>query len=422
MAGAARSAVSDRERVSHVLRRLSMGAQPDLASELPDADAAIATALDLSAPPAVPIALAPPGYDDEMFEIGRILPPALWWIGQMVTSPRLIEERLTWFWHDHFACGIQKVRSADLAWKQIKTIRQHATGSFADLLHAIGRDGAMLMYLDGMQSSAEKRNENYAREVMELHTLGRGSYEQQDIVELSKACTGWVVNLPFRWWTRDDLDLFESFFVPARHVAGDKSILGASGAFDLDGALDLLLEQEQTARFVGAKLYREIVGLDPDDAAVERVARAFRRDYQAMDLVEAVVAEPAFRSDTAVRAKVRTPLEKLVGLLQALGLEAVPQDRALAGIFQKLGYVPFAPPNPAGYPKGDALLGPQQLVHTLDLAAVMRDTPPDRPAREVLARFGLFDVEDSTVSVLDRTARADARVALALGSPEYALV
>jgi len=422
MAGAAGAAVSDRERVSHVLRRLSMGGQPDLTADLADADAGVAAALDLSAPAATPVKLAPPADRDELREVGRILGPATWWLGQMATDTRMIEERLTWFWHDHFACGIQKVRSANLAWRQIRTIRKHATGSFVDLLHAIAKDGAMLVYLDGLQSPVKRRNENFAREVMELHTLGRGSYEQQDVVEVSRACTGWAVNLPFETWTQPDVALFEPFFVPSRHDAGEKTILGSTGAFDLDDALDLLLDRPETARFVGTKLYRELIGMEPDDAAAARVASAFRREYHIMDLVEAVVAEPAFLSDAAVRAKVRTPLEKLVGLMQAIGVTEMPPDAQLPGILQNLGYVPFLPPNPAGYPRGDALLGPHQLVHTLDLAVVMSEPPPDRAPRDVLARFGLFDVDESTVAVLERVSRADVRAALALGSPEYALV
>jgi len=418
--------VSERERVAHVVRRLSMGVHPDLVDGAADADAAVSALLDLSSPGPEPYRLPLPSDDDQARRVDRIRAPIAWWLRSMATTRRPLEERLIWFWTDHFATSIRKVRSADLLWRQHLTIRAGATGSFADLLHAMGRDGAMLVYLDGVQNSARQRNENYGREVMELHTLGRGSYTQDDVVAMSRAASGWSVDVPFRpRLHRLGREPFTGFFVPARHDAGDKTLLGTTGRFDLDGALDVLLDHPATARHVAAELHRQLVGLEPDDDEVDRLAAAFRRDYAVTALVEAIVGGPAFTADAAVRARVRTPLEKLVGLVQAVGSPAATdagrRSGAVGAALAALDYVPFLPPNPAGYPSGAALLGPHQLVHTFDLmAAVDRRRLPDLEPQDLLARFGLHDVSEPTRRVLGAEPDPALRTALVLTSPEYA--
>lgn len=409
--------VSDRERVAHVLRRLSMAVHPDLASAAETPDDAIAAALDLTAPAGTPPTLPPPADEEEATSPARLAGPFEWWFEQMVSGRRLIEERLVWFWTDHFATGMQKVRSPDLMWRQHLTIRKHATGSFADLLHVIAVDGAMLIYLDGVQSTARRLNENFAREVMELHTLGRGHYSQDDVVEGARAFTGWVVKRPFRPRTQllPGQD-FASVFVPGRHDVGVKTFLGVTADLDLHGAIDVLLEQPRVARFVGGKLYRALVGTEPADDALDRIAAAFGRNWSITALVEAIVSEPAFTSDAAVRTLVRTPLEKLTGLAQAVGATTIDAFAASVAL-RAVSYVPFAPPNAAGYPEGRALLGPHQLVHSFDLANTVSDAIEHAP-RDMLARFGLFDVSAATRAALAGLP-ADQQVVLALGTPEY---
>jgi uncharacterized protein (DUF1800 family) len=160
--------------VAHVLRRLSMGVHPELVGKLGSTGDAVTRALDLSAPAPPPLDLPPPTDFSEARRIGQIVEPIDWWLEQMRTSPRLVEERLVWFWHDHFATSLQKVRAPYLMYRQHLTIRRNATGSFAELLHAIAKDPAMLLFLDGITNSVRNRNENFGREVMELFTVGRG--------------------------------------------------------------------------------------------------------------------------------------------------------------------------------------------------------------------------------------------------------
>ncbi len=419
-------AVSERERVAHVLRRLSMGAQPDLSSSLASVDAAMAHALDLSGPAAVPPALAARAAADKPrvgAELRRMGDALTWWFGRMAAPEQMIAERLVWFWTDHFAIGMQKVRSADLVWDYHATIRRHATGSFAELLHAVAKSGAMLVFLDGIQNSAKQRNENFAREVMELHTLGRDHYSQDDVVAAARSFTGWIARLPYNRATERaapaSVPEFGSFLLAPRHDRGTKTLLGATGDFDLDAALDVILAQPATARFVAAKLYRALVGLQPDGGTVDTLAAGFRSDWSITALVHAIVERPAFVSDAAVRTIARSPLEKLVGLAEATGTANVKVRPALT-VLRTLGYLPFFAPSPAGYPAGTALFGPQQLLHSFDLAAAVDAVVPG-PASDVLARFGVFDASTTTRDAITRSSNPYQRTLLALGSPEFCI-
>lgn len=410
------------ETIFHVFRRLGMGPHPDLAAAVTDPEEAIARALDLSGTPPEPPPMEVPLDRDDARDPAQIADVARWWISQMVDTTRPIVERLVWFWHDHFATGLRKVRIPYLMWQQHLTLRRLATGSFRDLLHATATDGAMLLYLDGLQNAADAPNENYAREVMELHTMGPGNYTQHDVTEAARAFTGWVVNIPYAARIRrvaGDTPPWASFFLPGRHDPGSKTVLGRSGRFALPEILDLLLEQPATAVHITRKLYGELVGFEPEPSTLTVLADRFRRDYEVLPLVEGIVSDPAFLSDRALRTKVRTPVERLVGLLQGFAPNQPVAAEAIL-VLHALAYLPFNPPNPAGFPKGTTLLGPYQLTHAFDL---MRALPPvgEVATDEVLARLGLADVSIPTRTVLERAPDGPTRVALAFNSPEYAL-
>ena len=210
-----------------------------------DSDAAIARALDLSAPAATPPAIAPPPDYETAQAPGALEQPITFWLQQMQSSPRLIEERLVWFWHDHFATSVAKVRIPYLMWQQHLLLRKHATGNFAELLHAVSKDPAMLWFLDGVSNTARAVNENFGREVMELFTIGRGNYTEQDVVEASRAFTGWAVNilgLPQLAALSAVVPPWNARFLAARHDNGTKTLLGTTANLDLDGALDVTAE------------------------------------------------------------------------------------------------------------------------------------------------------------------------------------
>lgn len=412
---------SERERISHVFRRLGPGSHPGLAATAGDTDEAIHRALDLSGSAPEPPDLPAPATAEEAYDPAGAAEPIRWWIGSMTTSERILVERLTWFWHHHFATGLAKVRIPYLLWRQHLRLRSLATGSFRDLLAAVATDPAMLLYLDGIHNTADRVNENYAREVMELHTLGPGAYTQGDVAEVARACTGWVIHLPFvsrAVAAAGDTPEWEPFLVASRHDDGVKRILGREGRFDLDDTVEILLEHPATARHVASRLFTHLVGHPPDPETAEALAAGWSDDYQVTELVERIVAHPDFLAERAVRAKVRTPLERLVAILQAFGDGTVPEAAGLT--LHRLDYLPFNPPNPAGFPDGDVLLGPFQLVHAVDLLGGL-DQPPPAPPGETLAALGLFDVSDATLATLEGADPA-LRTALAVTSPEFALV
>src|SRR2546428_4867283 len=189
-----------------------------------------------------------------------------WWLDEMVVTPSPLTERMTLFWHNHFVSSQQKVRLAQLMYRQNVTLRANALGNFGELLHAIARDPAMVIYLDSAQNRKGTPNENFAREVMELFTLGEGHYTEQDVKEAARAFTGWSI----------DRDSGQFMFRRFIHDTGIKTVLGRTDRLDGDQVLDILLAQPATAEFITRKLWREFVSPDPDEREVKRIAQRFR--------------------------------------------------------------------------------------------------------------------------------------------------
>lgn len=198
-------------------------------------------------------------------------------------------------------------------------------------------------------------------------------------------------------------------------------MLGQTGEFNSADAIDILLEHPSTAAYVGGKLFNELVGWWPDEAESNRIGTAFRRNYSVIELVAAIVAEAAFLSDAAIGARVRSPLEKVVGLAQAFGIGDRTQRRVEHAL-HTLGYVPFMPPNVAGYPEGNRLLDPHRLIHTFDLVSLIPEDVPDLSTSKLMARLGLFDISEPTRNVLDSVPPGGGRLALAINSPEFHIV
>ncbi|MBI5753201.1 MAG: DUF1800 domain-containing protein, partial [Hydrogenophilales bacterium] len=189
-----------------------------------------------------------------------------WWFQEMLATPTPLTERMTLFWHNHFVSSQQKVKSAQMMYRQHVLLRRYALGNFGELLHAVSKDPAMIVYLDNASNRRGQPNENFAREVMELFTLGVGQYTEQDIQEAARAFTGWSL----------DRSSGDFRFYRLLHDGGAKTVLGRSGDFDGDAVLDILLAQPQTAEFISAKLWREFASPDPDVKEVQRLARILR--------------------------------------------------------------------------------------------------------------------------------------------------
>jgi uncharacterized protein (DUF1800 family) len=240
----------------------------------------------------------------------------------MLATRSPLTERMTLFWHNHFVSSQQKVRYTRLMYEQNVLLRRHAVGNFGELLHAVSKDPAMVIYLDSASNRKGKPNENFAREVMELFTLGEGNYSEQDIKEAARAFTGWSV----------DPDSGEFMFRRPAHDDGVKTVLGRSGNFDGDAVLDILLAQPQTAEFIVSKLWREFVSPAPDAMEVKRIARMFRDNrYNIKVALRALLTADAFYAPQNRAVLIKSPVELIVGTLRQFRFETgevTPEPRA----------------------------------------------------------------------------------------------
>jgi uncharacterized protein (DUF1800 family) len=275
-----------------------------------------------------------------------------WWLTEMTTTRSPLTERMTLFWHNHFVSAQPKVPWSQLMYRQNVLLRRHALGRFDVLLHDIAKDPAMLVYLDTALNRRGAPNENFAREVMELFTLGEGRYTEADIKEAARAFTGW------------SFDPQSGRFVFRRllHDGGDKLVLGRRGAFDGDAVLDILLAQPSTAEFIVGKLWREFVSPSPDPVRVRAIAAAFRASGWRIDrAVGELLNQPEVVDRDEENALVKSPVELLVGLVrQSGGTLAAPAAAAvsLAAMGQNL----FSPPNVRGWPGGEAWINTTTLL------------------------------------------------------------
>jgi uncharacterized protein (DUF1800 family) len=275
-----------------------------------------------------------------------------WWLQEMLVTPSSFTERMTLFWHNHFVSSLRKVRPTRLMYRQNLLLRRHALGNFRDMLHAVARDPAMIVYLDNASNRKGQPNENFAREVMELFTLGEGHYSEQDIKEAARAFTGWGL----------DGETGAYLFRPALHDEGVKTVLGRTGTFDGADVLEILLAQPQTAELVVGKLWREFISPQPDAQEVRRIADAFRRsDYDIRAAVRALLTSEAFFAEANRAVLVKSPLDLLVGTLRQFRFE-IDDPYPFVVMSRQLGQDLMAPPNVKGWPGGEAWINAGTLL------------------------------------------------------------
>lgn len=300
-----------------------------------------------------------------------------WWYQEMLSTDAPFTERMTLFWHNHFTSGLQKVRWPALLYQQNLLLRQHAVGNFRTFLHAIARDPAMLIYLDSQTNRKWAPNENFARELLELFTLGEGHYSEPDIKEAARAFTGWEME-PRTGRFR---------FNAGAHDDGPKTFLGRSGAFDGDAILDILLEQPRLAVHVTEKLWRAFVSDTPDAVEVQRLAALFRQhDYALKPLLKALFMSSHFRAASNRGSMIKSPVELIVGTLRLLQVP-VSDPQLLVRAGRALGQDLLEPPNVKGWPGGQAwitsgtLLARQQFLQRVlraqDSGQDMATSPPE---------------------------------------------
>ena len=308
---------------------------------------------------------------------------ALWWAERMLVTRRPLEEKLTLFWHGHFATGNTKVRDTRMMLRQNEMLRANAAGSFRDLLAGILTDPAMLVYLDNGENRKGHPNENFGRELLELFTMGVGNYTEQDIREASRAFTGWTN------------DVLEFRFDPATHDDGEKTFLGRTGAFNGDDIIDIILDTPVTAHYISAKLYRFFVREELDESTRVALGATFRdAGYELKPLLRRVFLSRDFYSPASYATQVKSPVHLVVSTYRKLGLTALPTIPDFGRLTARLGQTLFNPPNVAGWAGGRTWITPASLLERGNLFrdVLLPDTDgfwaPDRALPGIYARVG----------------------------------
>jgi uncharacterized protein (DUF1800 family) len=272
-----------------------------------------------------------------------------WWIYRMLYSPQPAQEKLALFWHNRFATSASKVTNGQFMAKQVELFRQQGLGSFRDLAIAVGRDPAMLMWLDGQHSRRGTPNENYARELMELFTLGVGNFTEHDVRELARAFTGWQI--------RDGKGVLE----PKHFDDGEKTIFGATSKFDSESAVDLILKQPSAPNFLARKLLREFVHPHPTDEMIDHYAgRLVEHQWQIKPVLKELFASRLFFSDWSYRSRIKSPAELAIGGSIAVGGKVNVQF--VRDSMNRMGQSLLFPPNVKGWDGEEAWINANTVL------------------------------------------------------------
>jgi uncharacterized protein (DUF1800 family) len=279
-----------------------------------------------------------------------------WWVHRLLASANPLVEKMTLFWHNHFATSNAKVRSSEQMAAQNRLFREHALGSMRDLLHAITRDVAMLVWLDGNANRNRSPNENFARELMELFALGVGNYTEKDIQEAARAFSGWHVREGAFWFNR------------IQHDTREKTVLGRSGNLDGGDIVEICLEQPAAPRFVAGKLLRTFVMPEPAPEAVDTVAECIRRNNFAMrPVLRELLGSQLFYSAEARASLIKSPADLIIGALRSLEVRA--SLPSAVRLMAKLGQNLFEPPTVKGWEGGRLWINSASMLTRANFAA-----------------------------------------------------
>jgi uncharacterized protein DUF1800 len=291
-----------------------------------------------------------------------------WWLYAMLFGGHPLREKLTLFWHNHFATSVAKVRSVPAMLGQNQIIRKYALGSFRVMLSDISRDPAMLIWLDSNRNVKGQANENFARELLELFTLGVGHYSERDIREAARAFTGWHTD-------------GEAFTFSARyHDGAAKEFMGQKGEWDGGDIQNIALNQPAAALFLARKLYRFFVSesADPPNALLEPLAERLRTsDFEIAPVVAMILRSRHFFSEHAYRQRIKSPVEYALGVVRVVKPDAAPRD--LVNPLEQMGQSLFAPPNVKGWVGGKAWLNSATVLARQNFAESMLGGQPKPP-------------------------------------------
>lgn len=326
-----------------------------------------------------------------MLETQRI---GYWWANRMVTTKRPLEEKMTLFWHGHFATGDEKVQDYRKMLKQNELLRAKATGNFRDLLVAVSQDPAMLASLDAGVNVKGAPNENFAREIMELFTMGVGNYTEKDIQEAARAFTG---------WNYKGLDFVVN---PKQHDEGSKTVLGQTGNFDGVQVIDIILAKPVTSEYMAAKLYRYFVREEVTPDMRVKLGKLLReKKFEIGPFLEAVFQSKDFYSDASVGTRIKPPVELVVSTYRKLGLTEVPGIPDFNELTEMMGQKLLNPPNVAGWTSGRSWITPGLLLVRGNFVYDTVFPPIDfvAPDRVPQDRYGIIPVAEKLAMGKDVT-------------------
>ncbi len=317
--------------------------------------------------------------EQQQLQRQRIMELRGWWLNRMAHGPRPLQEKLVLFWHGHFATSVEKVREAYFMWRQNELFRRLATGNWQQLLTEVGKDPAMLVWLDQAQSKRDHPNENFAREVMELFALGEGHYTEKDIAEAARALTGWSL----------ERQQEKFMYRPRLHDDGQKNFLGRTGNFEGEDIIKIIVEQPQAARFITAKLWNYFAGQIPSEDLNTELATSFRahgNNFKPM-LREMFHSENFYAPDI-IRNQVKSPVQWLVSTVRMLECE-LPPPLVSWGMTRQIGQDLFAPPNVKGWDGGVTWITTNTLLTRYnDAQSLVEGTLPPLGAGDFAGKGG----------------------------------
>ncbi len=419
----------DRDRAAHLLRRAGFGGTPDEIERLVTLglNAAVSRLVDFESTaqtdPGFAVSTLPapkqvfraiPDLSQEQRKTTRqhirvvnraeIAALRAWWLRRMVVSPRPFEEKMTLFWHGHFTTGAQEVRVSRLLAGQNELLRRHAVDPFRVMLSAICRDPAMLRYLDNASNRKQHPNENFARELLELFTMGAGNYTEEDVREAARALTGWTF----------DRNGFR--FRKGWHDFGPKAFLGREGRFDGDDVIDIILSRPETAGHIAGRILRFFVSDDPGEEFVAALAERLREtDYDIRDCMRAIFSSEVFYASDVRFEHIKSPVELAVSTARALGLRDC-DYYGMADATRRMGQDLFQPPNVKGWGGGRSWISSSTLFARQGFAGAVAAGGPKNPFERRTKRW------DEVVSIRKSLREAvPPRVPLALAPPQVEL-
>ncbi|MEO8191558.1 MAG: DUF1800 domain-containing protein [Acidobacteriota bacterium] len=402
----------NREAAAHLLRRAGFGGTPAEIDALSarGLDGAVSFLVDYET---VDTAAYDAALAAKTYNLATTRGIQQWFLDRMANSPRPLEEKMTYFWNLHWTSGISKVRGVTLMLNQNRTARVAAVGRFDDLVLKMSQDPAMLVWLDNWLNRAAQPNENYARELMELYTLGIGNYKQADVTALARALTGWTVQ---NYRQSDSYNGATFVNNPAIHDNGSKTLLGQTGNWDGADAINILLSRSDargsvSGRFLGAKLWRFFVYDDPPDFIVDQLAAVWVSSGRVVrEVLRAIFSSPEFYETHARKTWVRTPVEYAVASVRMLeGTSDFSSPAAsLAGMSQSL----FDPEDAKGWDWGLSWMNTGTLFNratfTNSLASNRGATGTRFDPNKVLAGHDVSTADRVVDVVADRLNLSDA--------------